>query len=114
MSQEMKGWLFLSGIIVLLAAMVSSAVIVATVLAFLIMAGLITTWLKFPRWLKLFFTAWGIRWVVDAAISFAVPLLMLRTLTGMMAGVILGLMVTACLEIEGARLRAPQPKQVKR
>ena len=106
MDNATKGWLLIGAVLMGLAVFAGVAIITpAVLLAIIIMIGLITTWTGLPRWLKLFFTLPGIRWVLDALLSFAVPLLMLRTLTGIFAGAILGIMVTAALEVEALRLR---------
>ena len=106
MDSATKGWLLLGAIALAIGCFAGIQIIVSgTVLSILVMVGLITTWTQFPRWLKLFLTLPIVRWIVDLAVSASVPMFLVGSVTGIFAGVIVGIMITACLEVEKCRLR---------
>lgn len=64
--------------------------------------GLMIMYFSAPPWLK-----WGIvkmRWLVDLTITFGTPVIMGRTVTGILAGILLGILTTFTLRFEHMRI----------
>ena len=74
-------------------------------LGVLALLGVWVTWVRLPRWIKLFLTLKYVRWPLDAFISLGVPFLMKGTLTGAAGAFTLGVFITIFLEVQAKVLR---------
>lgn len=74
-------------------------------LALAALLGMGIMYSAFPRWLKYLLTTTPIRWTIDITITLGTPYIMGKTVTGIFAGIILGIFTTFFLRFESKRLR---------
>ena len=94
--------------LVMVVAMVLAGLhVIATSLAMagLTLLGLGIIYYAFPTGLKRFITAKPVMYPLDILLSLSVPGVLGFTLTGVIAGVIMGIMITFLLKFEHMRLR---------
>lgn len=106
MNNEMKGWTaIVFGLLGLALFMGIPIIMGGFILGALGIASLSFLWLALPLWLRKFLTLPGVRFLVDVAVTLSAPLMLGATITGIFAGIVMGLMATVLLRMEYCRLR---------